>query len=181
MDLARIADHNAVRRHIKIDKRIRCNHHIISDRDAADDRCVDSDKNTVSDFRASCPLAGHDTADGAALVKVHVVADHNICTDRDVIGMTQINTFSDLRRIADLKPVFSRKQKEADLCQPMPRLKVSIIIRLSDIVPKQKVKRVRFHALLAGHAVIVQLICFLTHIRSLFLTPDNYPAIFLFQ
>ena len=74
MDLPRITEHDTVGRDVKIDEGVRRDHNVVAYGDPADYGRVDPDGNTVSDFRTSCALAGHNIAYGTALVQVYVVA-----------------------------------------------------------------------------------------------------------
>lgn len=69
-----IADHDRVRRHIAVDKRIRRDHHIVADGDLADNGRVHTDPHAVADRGGTLSRAAILLTDRDTLVDVAVFA-----------------------------------------------------------------------------------------------------------
>lgn len=105
-DSAGIANHHGMGRHIAIDIGIGGDQNILSHRNIANDRCIDSNPYAVADRRRSFARSTIFLPDGHALVNVDIITEDRFFVDRDVIRMAQVQSLSNDRIPRNFNTVF---------------------------------------------------------------------------
>ena len=93
MNRARIADDNRVRGHIAIDESPRRNQNIISDSNLANDRSVHANTYTAADGGYTLARATTLLSDSHSFMEMTIIAQNRTAIHRDVVGMSQVQTF----------------------------------------------------------------------------------------
>jgi len=91
----RIAEHDAVRRNVEIDERVRRDQDVVADGDPADQDRAGADPDLVADRRAALALAPVRRADGDAVREVAVVAEDGVAVEDDAPEVRDVKALPD--------------------------------------------------------------------------------------
>lgn len=95
MDNSRISNHHRMIRYIRIHIAVWRNQNIIPNMNVANHGCVDANKHVTSDMGRT-DITTIYPSDGAAFVKIYVIAKHNIRSNSYIVWVTKIQTSANL-------------------------------------------------------------------------------------